>query len=49
MKELAKQEIERQDFVDDQIFELLQKLLPSPDMIDWNIETIGEVREVIRE
>ncbi|MBU3978958.1 hypothetical protein KJ980_04210 [Patescibacteria group bacterium] len=49
MKELTKQEIERQDFVDNQIFELMQKLLPSPNMIDWDIEAIGSIRETIRE
>ena len=34
---LTKQELERQDFVDNQIFELIQKLLPASAQIDWDI------------
>ena len=44
---LTKQQIERQDFVDNQIFELIQKLLPSK-KIDQDIEIIGAVRDAIR-
>lgn len=45
--QLTKQQIERQDFVDNHIFELLQKLLPATKNIDWDIEVIGAVRDVI--
>lgn len=48
IKQLTKQEIERQDFVDNRIFELIQELLPVPNIIDWDIEIIGSVRETIR-
>ena len=44
---LTKKQIERQDFVDNQIFELIQKLLPSSKQIDWDIEAIGAVRDAI--
>lgn len=49
MSELTKQQIERQDFVDNQIFELTQKLLPRSKQINWDIETIGAIRDAISE
>ncbi len=45
---LTKKEIERQDFVDNSIFELLQKLNPSDKDIDWNIDIISNVRDIIQ-
>lgn len=48
MAQLTKQQIERQDFVDNQIFELMQKLIPPSKQIDWDIEAIGVIRETIR-
>lgn len=47
MFKLTKQQIERQDFVDNQIFELMQKLIPQSKNIVWNIEVIGAIRDVI--
>ena len=49
MKTLTKQQIERQDFVDNQIFELVQRLLPPSKKIKWNIEVIGDIRDAIQE
>lgn len=49
MTKLTKRQIERQDFVDNQIFELIQKLLPPSKQIDWDIETTGVIRDAIRE
>lgn len=46
--ELTKQQIERQDFVDNSIFELLQHIKSSEEDIEWNIEMIADVREAIR-
>ena len=46
--ELTAQQIERQDFVDNAIFTLINKLIPSGKEMDWNIEVIGEVRDVIQ-
>ena len=47
MNELSRNEIERQDFVDNAIFHLIKKLNPSSKEIDWNIEMIGEVRDAV--
>ena len=47
MKMLTKQKLEKQDFVDNEIFELIQKLVPK--RLEWDIEIIGAVRDVIRE
>lgn len=48
MGTLSKIQLARQDFVDNQIFELMQKLLPASEQIDWDIETIGTIRDIIR-
>lgn len=47
MISLTQKQIQRQDFVDNQIFELLQKLLPPSKRIDWDIEAIGAIRDAI--
>lgn len=47
MTTLTKQQIERQDFVDNQIFELVQRLMPAA-KINWDIEMIGNVRDLIQ-
>lgn len=49
MIQLTKKQIERQDYVDNQIFELIQKLLPPSKKMYWNIEIIGIVRDAIQE
>lgn len=49
MAKLTKQKINRQDFVDNEIFELLQKFLPQSKTMKWDIEAIGTVRDAIRE
>ena len=41
-------QIDRQDFVDDAIYSLVNKLIPSGKEMDWDIEVIGEVRDVIQ-
>ena len=45
---LTNEQIKRQDFVDNRIFELIQELNPSQTEIDWDIEVIADVRETIR-
>ena len=47
--ELTSAQLERQDIVDSQIFELLQELVPSGLVLEWDIELIGEVRDVIQD
>jgi len=49
MNELSKDQLKRQDFVDNAIRELLRKINPSQEEIEWNIELIGEIRDVIRQ
>ena len=49
MRTLTKRQIGRQDFVDNQIYETLQKLIPLSKMIEWDIEIIGTIREAVRE
>ena len=46
--ELARKQIERQDFVDNPIFALLQIVNTTDKLIDWDIEIIGSIRDVIK-
>lgn len=46
--ELTKQQIERQDFVDNAIYDLMNELIPSDKVMEWDIEAIGEVRDAIQ-
>ena len=47
MAQLTKKQIKRQDFVDNEIFELIQRLMPSV-KIKWDIEVIGNIRDSMR-
>ncbi len=49
MKELTDKQIERQDLVDNAIFNLIQSLNTTDKTINWDIELIGEIRDVIAE
>ncbi|MFA4829954.1 MAG: hypothetical protein WC855_11805 [Thermodesulfovibrionales bacterium] len=49
MKELTSEQIKRQDSVDNAIYQLIQELNPTADEIRWDIEMIGEVRDVIED
>ena len=44
---LTNEQLERQDFVDNAIFSLIQQLNPTGQAIDWDIEMIGKVRDVV--
>lgn len=46
MSQLTEKQIRRQDFVDNEVFELIQRLAPSA-KIKWDIEMIGNVRDSI--
>jgi len=50
MEELTKKQIIRQDFVDNKVFDLIKKLVPASKAknLQWDIEMIGEVRDIIR-
>lgn len=45
--ELSHEQIERQDFVDNRIHELLEELLPFEKEIEWDIDAIGTIRDAI--
>ncbi len=47
MTQLTEKQIKRQDFVDNEIFKLIQRLAPSA-KIKWDIEAIGAVRDAIQ-
>lgn len=44
---LTKQQIERQDFVDGKIFDLIVDLSVGNVIPDWDIEIIGEIRDIV--
>ena len=46
--ELTEQQIDRQDFVDNAIFNLINELVPSDNEMGWDIEAIGEIRDAIQ-
>lgn len=48
MNKLSESQLKRQDFVDNAIYELLHTLNPSQQEIEWDIEVIGGIRDVIR-
>jgi hypothetical protein len=43
----AERETERQDCVDNLIFELINAVVPEDVEVDWDIEDIGEIRDVL--
>ena len=47
MAQLTEKQINKQDFVDNEVFELIQRLAPSA-KIKWDIEMIGNVRDSIQ-
>jgi len=49
MKTFTRKELDRQDFVDNEIFELIQKLLPAGRKLKWDIEMIGFVRDAVQD
>ena len=49
MKTLSELEISRQDRVDGSIFKLIQKLNPTKQPIEWDIEMIGDIRDTIED
>ncbi len=46
---LTQQQIAQQDIVDNAIFSLIRSVNPSNKEIEWNIEMIGEIRDVVKE
>jgi hypothetical protein len=45
MQNFTEDQIKRQDFVDNQIYDPVKRLIPSEKKIDWEIEMIGDIRD----
>ena len=48
MQNLSEEQIKRQDFVDNEIYDLVKRLIPSTREIDWDIEMIADIRDTIQ-
>ncbi len=48
MQNLSDDQLNRQDFVDNQIYDLVKRLNPSRNKIEWDIEMIGDIRDTIQ-
>jgi len=48
MQKFTEDQIKRQDFVDNQIYDLMKRLVPSAREIEWDIEMIGDIRDTIQ-
>ena len=48
MENLTDDQLKRQDFVDNEIHNLVKRLVPSKRAIEWNIEMIGNIRDTIQ-
>ncbi len=48
MKSFTEDQIKRQDFVDNEIYDLVKQLNPSNKEIEWDIEMIGDIRDTIQ-
>jgi len=48
-KELTSEQIKRQDFVDNAIFDLIKTVNPAEKEMRWDIKMIGEIRDVVGE
>ena len=46
---LTQQQIAQQDFVDNTIVSLIQVINPNNKEIEWDIEMIGEIRDVLKQ
>ena len=47
MQNFTEDQINQQDFVDNQIYDLVKRLIPSKNEIEWDIEMIGDIRDTI--
>jgi hypothetical protein len=48
IQNLSDEQLRRQDFVDNGIFDLVKRLIPSTRDIEWNIEMIADIRDTIQ-
>jgi hypothetical protein len=49
MRQLTSLETTRQDYVDRTILQMIQNINPTLSKIEWDIEMIGEVRDVVED
>ena len=47
MQNLSDDQLKRQDFVDNEIYDLMKRLTPSKREIEWDIEMIGDIRDTM--
>jgi len=48
MQGFTEDQIKQQDFVDNQIYDLVNRLIPSAKEIEWDIEMIGDIRDTLQ-
>ena len=48
MQKFTEDQIRHQDFVDNEIYDLMKRLIPSTREIEWDIEMIADIRDTIR-
>jgi hypothetical protein len=48
MQSLSEDQINRQHFVDNEIYDLVKRLVTSTKEIEWNIEMIADIRDTIQ-
>lgn len=48
MQNFTEDQIKRQDFVDNEIYDLVNRLIPPTEEIEWDIEMIGDIRDAIQ-
>jgi len=48
MQNFSQDQIKRQDYVDNEIYDFVKRLNPSTRGIDWDIEMIADIRDTIQ-
>jgi hypothetical protein len=48
MQNFSEEQIRRQDFVDNEIYDLVKRLVPSGKEIEWDMEMIADIRDTIQ-
>jgi hypothetical protein len=48
MKNFTEDQINCQDFVDNEIYDLVKRLIPKSREIEWDIEMIADIRDTIQ-
>ena len=48
MRDFTEDQLKRQDFADNEIYDLVKRLTPSKREIEWDIEMIADIRDTIQ-